>query len=63
MHRLPKAIRAWQGIIPSDEIENWLCSKISKYPGIKNLTQKDFNGWQTHAFKIWITNGLKKTSL
>jgi hypothetical protein len=30
VHGLPKPIRAWQGIVPSDEVEYRLCSEISK---------------------------------
>ncbi len=26
---LTKAIGIWQGIIPCDEIENWICSEVS----------------------------------
>jgi hypothetical protein len=39
---LAKPICSWQGIIPSDEVEYRVCSKISGCVKWSNLTQRDF---------------------
>ena len=61
MDRLAKPICSRQGIIPSDEVEYRVCSEISECA--KFRFGGTLNRWQAHAFMIWITNGLKNTSL